>query len=211
MFFQNIRQQKTVDSKQKWLHPLLVIVSGLSLGIISKILDETASNELPFFLEAVDIGNYLSRMGIWLFLALVLAIYSRTPFRAALHVLLFFTSMVSSYYLYTIYVAGFYPKSYMMIWIFMAAVSPFLAIFCWFAKSKGWFSVIILAFIVLFMSRQAFAFGFWYFDIRYLLEFILFLMTLIVLYQSPKQIIKVIAIGMALFFLTAQIPLYGML
>ena len=64
----------------------------------------------------------------------------------------------------------------------------------------------------MFISRQTFAFGFWYFDIRNILELLLWLAMIFVLYQSPKQIIKVATIGLLFYFLTAQINLFwGML
>ncbi|WP_276649264.1 hypothetical protein, partial [Globicatella sulfidifaciens] len=59
---------------------------------------------------------------------------------------------------------------------------------------------------------QAFAFGFWYFNIKYSLEFLVWIATIVVLYQSPKQISKVLVIGMLLYFATAQLNIFwGML
>ena len=151
-------------------------------------------------------------MGIWIFLAVSISVYSKTPIRSATNVFLFFAGMVSSYYLYTVFIAGFFPKSYMMIWIFMTCISPFLAFVCWYAKGQGIIAVTISSIIFMFISRQAFAFGFWYFDLRSILEFLLWIAMIFVLYQSPKQIIQVVSIGLLLFFLTAQVHLFmGML
>lgn len=62
------------------------------------------------------------------------------------------------------------------------------------------------------MARQAFAFGFWYFDIRYTLELFLWGATIGVLYRTPKQIIVVTGTGMLLFFFTSPLNLFfGML
>src|SRR5699024_7916071 len=132
---------------------------------ISKVLDETASNLLPHFLEVLDLRNFFSRMGVWIFLALLISVYSKSPIRAAINVFLFFVGMVGGYYLYTVTIAGFFPKSYMLIWIFMTFVSPFIAYICWYAKGKGITATAISSIIFMFISRQTFAFGFWYFDI----------------------------------------------
>lgn len=147
-----------------------------------------------------------------IFIAVIISLYSKSPIRSAVNVFLFFVGMVGSYFLYTIAIAGFFPRSYMMIWVTMTIISPFLAFVCWYAKGKGTIAIFISAIIFMFISRQAFAFGFWYFGIRYISEFILLIFTVFILYQSPKQIIKVIAIGMFLFFLTAQFNIFwGML
>jgi len=182
------------------------------LGVISKSLDETPSNYMPYFLQMLDLGNFFSRTGVWMFISVIISLYSKSPIRSASYVFLFFAGMVGSYYLYTIAIAGFFPKSYMMIWVAMTMVSPFLAFVCWYAKGKGTIAILISAIIFMVISRQAFAFGFWYFHIRYILELFLLIFTVFILYQSPKQISKVIAIGILLFFLTAQFNIFwGML
>ena len=211
-FLNDIRKPTQVPRSRKILYSSLIFMLGVILGTISKLLDETASNLLPYFLEQMDLGNFFSRMGIWLFLAVVIAIYSKSPIRSALNVLIFFVGMVGSYYLYTVLIAGFYPKTYMMIWIAMTLISPLLALICWYAKGRGIIAILISSFIIVAISRQAFAFGFWYFNIKYSLEFLVWIATIVVLYQSPKQISKVLVIGMLLYFATAQLNIFwGML
>lgn len=207
-----IRKPVFIPISKKVFYSVSILIAGILFGIISKILDETASNLLPLFLGTLDLRNFFSRMGIWTFLAVLISVYSKTPFRAAINVFLFFTGMVGSYYLYTALVAGFFPKSYMMIWIAMTFISPFMAFICWYAKGNGIISIIISALIFMFITRQAFVFGFWYLDISDILELILWIGTMLVLYQSPKQINKVVICGLVAFFLTSPINLFwGML
>ncbi|QRG66681.1 hypothetical protein [Brevibacillus choshinensis] len=211
-FLNEIRRPIRISLSRKFLYSGLLFVAGVILGLISKVLDTTSSNYLPYFLEIFDLRNFLSRMGVWIFLAVVISVYSKSAIGSAIHVFLFFVGMVGSYYLYTVLVAGFFPKSYMMIWIVMTVISPFLAFVCWYAKGKGIIAISISSIILLVITRQSFAFGFWYFDIRYYLELLLWIATIFVLYQSPKQIIKVVTIGSILYFLTAQISfIWGML
>ena len=207
-FLNEIRQPIDMPLSRKLLYSTLLLLTGVILGVISKVLDTTPSNYLPYVLQLFDLGNFFSSMGIWIFLAVVISVYSKTPIRSAINVFLFFVGMVSSYYLYTVFVAGFFPKSYMMIWIFLTCVSPFLAFVCWYAKGRGIIALAISSIIFMFISRQAFVFGFWYFDLRNILDFLLWIAAIFVLYQSPKQIIQVVSIGLLLFFLTAQVHLF---
>lgn len=211
-FLSQIRRPMNMPISRKILYSAFIFFIGIILGIISKVLDETSSNLLPHFLEVLDLRNFLSRMGVWIFLALLISVYSKSPIRSAINVFLFFVGMVGSYYLYTVMIAGFFPKSYMMIWIAMTILSPFMAFVCWYAKGKGIIAIFISSIIMMFISRQAFAFGFWYFDIKNILELLLWIATIFILYQSPKQITKVITLGFFLYFVTAQFNFFwGML
>ena len=126
---------------RKTVYSLLIFAFGVLLGVCAKALDETPVNELPTLFQALDIGNFLSRFAIWIFLGMCLAVYSRTPGRAALNVFLFFLGMVGSYYLYSALAAGFFPRSYALIWFGITAVSPLLACVCWYARGTGWAAV----------------------------------------------------------------------
>jgi len=116
--------------------------------------------------------------------------------------------MVGSYYVYTVAIAGFFPKTYMMLWVAMALLSPFLGAVCWYAKGTHIVSVCLSALIFMMMTRQAFAFGFWYLDLRYVLELFLWFLTITVLYKTLKQIAWVVGLGVALFFITSPIDLF---
>lgn len=126
-----------------------VLLLGIGMGCFSKMLDCTPSNALPVFLEYLDVRNFLGRFAVWVLIGLWLSVCSPSPKRAAFHVLLFFLGMVSAYYLYSKYIAGFFPKRYAMVWFGFTAVSPLLALFCWYAGGKGLqafcLSVILLA------------------------------------------------------------------
>jgi hypothetical protein len=204
-----IREPEGISSSKKIGYTTLFCILGMVMGIISKILDTSAINELPYVLQVLDLGNFLSRLGVWLFFGVMISVYSKSPMRAALNVLMFFAGMVGSYYYYTVAVAGFFPKSYMMIWVALTILSPVLAFVCWYAKGKGLVPIILSSAIFMFMTSQTFVFGFWYFDLTHPLELLIWIATILVLYQSPGQIAKVVMIGMVLFIIVgSQVPLY---
>ena len=111
-FLNNTRgTENEIPVSRKIRNTILILCLGIVLGTFSKFLDNTASNALPFIFEYLDVRNFLGRFAVWLLIALCIAIYSRSSLRASLNVFVFFVGMVSSYYIYSNYVAGFLPKS----------------------------------------------------------------------------------------------------
>ena len=170
---------------RKAVFSLLIFAFGVLLGVCAKALDETPVNELPTLFQALDIGNFLSRLAIWIFLGMCLAVYSRTPGRAALNVFLFFLGMVGSYYLYSALAAGFFPRFYALIWFGITAVSPLLACVCWYARGNGWAAVALSGILlgVLFSQAVLLLQGI---RITYWPEVLVWLASLWVLRRKPK-------------------------
>lgn len=175
------------------------MLTGVALGVISKCLDCTATNDLPFIINYLDIRNFLGRFPIWIFLALCISVYSASPVRAGINVFLFFVGMVTSYYLYSKYVAGFFPESYAMIWIGFTVLSPFLAFICWYAKGKSKVSLILSTGIIAILFNMTFFYGWLYFHFRSWLELSVFVCGLVVVKRKTfKETAIMIAIGVVL-------------
>ena len=189
------------------IYSILALCSGLILGAISKHLDYIPSNELPYLLEVLDLRNFFSRLAIWILLAVIISVYSKNPVRAGLNTFMFFVGMLVSYYAYTIFIAGFFPKQYFFIWLVLTLLSPFLAYICWYAKGNGIISLLISAIIIGVLFKQAFAFGLLYFDVRSYLEVAVWLIGVVVLYKTPKQLVGLLALSLVLAItLTAVLP-----
>ena len=174
-FLNKIRSiENEIPITRKIINTILILCFGIVLGTFAKFLDTTASNTLPFIFEYLDISNFLGRFAIWLLIALYIAIYSHSSIRASLNVLVFFIGMVSSYYLYSYFVAGFFPKNYAMIWLGFTAISPLLAFVCWYAKGKSKISFILSVIIIAILFNFTFIYGWIYFDVYSILEVIVF-------------------------------------
>lgn len=201
-FLNKIRnEEKPMLIRKQVINTIAVLLLGIGLGIFSKFLDNTASDAVPFIFGYLDVGNFLSRFAIWLLIALCIAIYSRSPLRASLNVFVFFVGMVSSYYLYSNYVAGFFPKSYAMVWFGFTAISPLLAFICWYAKGQGKVSFILSAIIIAVLFNFTFVYGWIYFDIYSILEVITFILGLVVLKRNTiKETIFMLICGIAIAF-----------
>ena len=129
-FLNNIRRvNKQIPLSKKVFCSIAILLLGIVLGIISKFLDTTPSNELPFIIESLDFRNFFGRLAIWILIAVCISIYSNSSIRAAINVFVFFVGMVTSYYLYSKFIAGFFPRSYAMTWFGITAISPCSSIF----------------------------------------------------------------------------------
>lgn len=199
-FLNEIRKPvKDISIYKQIRNTLLVLFAGILLGAFSKFLDCTPVNELPGVFETLDIRNFLGRLSIWLLFAVIISVYSKTPIRAGINVFLFFAGMLTSYYAYTKFIAGFFPKSYIMIWAALTIVSPFLAMIVWYAKGNGSIALLLSSAVVGILFSYAFHFGFFYLDIAYQgLEIIVWLISLVIFYKNPKQLVHMT--GLSIIF-----------
>lgn len=197
-------QDKTLVFSKKVINTFIVLVFGIVLGIFSKWLDNTPLNDSimwkRFLLGYLDLGNVFSMIGIWLLIALCISIYSATPLRASINVFIFFLGMNISYHIYTIIFAGFNPMNYMMIWYFLTLFSPILAFICWYSKGAGIIPVIINTCIIVIMILCCFGIGMWYFDFTSIINTIIFIITLIILYNTPQKSIITLIGGLVIAF-----------
>ena len=188
----------------KILNTFMILILGGVLGVFSKWLDEISLNDDVWWhniLSFLDLGNVLSMLGIWILIALCISIYSATPLRAGINVFVFFLAMNINYHLYTIFFAGFNPMSYMMIWYGITLFSPILAFICWYSKGYGIIPIIINIGIITVMILCSFAIGMWYFDFISFIDTIIFIITLIVLYETPKKSIIALTGGFIVAFM----------
>ena len=197
--------KNNLSTKKQIFFTVGIFLFGIGLGTFSKYLDHQQAY-LPSFLMMIDnltdLHNFLGRFSPWIFIAVCISVYSQSPTRAAVNVLSFFVGMVSSYYLYSNFIAGFFPKSYAMIWIAFTALSPFLAYLCWYAKGNGWIACIISACIIGTLFNTAFSYGFFYFSVRYWLEVIVFLLMIAILHRKSKEMFVMLGSGIVFAVIT---------
>ncbi len=203
--FKKIRiMNKSIKMKNKIINTFLIFLFGVILGIFSKWLDNLSIDDSVWWqhiLGILNLRNVFSLFGIWLFIAITISVFSKTSRRASINVLCFFLGMTVSYHLYTILFCGFNPMKYMMIWYGFTLISPLLAYVCWYAKGKNKVSMIISSLILSVMFISSFHIGIWYFDLKSIIDLLIFIGTVIVLYVNPKNTIYSLVISIILAFM----------
>ena len=205
-FLNDIRNaENPISNNRKLINTIALLFFGIALGTFSKYLDFRQA-ELPSVLMAIngvlDIGNFLGRFAIWVLIALCISIYSNSAIRASINVFVFFVGMVASYYLYSNYIAGFFPRSYAMIWFGFTMISPFLAFVCWYAKGKSRPAFMLSVLILAVLFNMTFVYGWGYFEARSVLELIVFIIGLTVLRRDTlKSSVLMGTISIVLAFL----------
>ena len=207
---EKIRAPKEGVSKQRQiLYSVIILLFGCGMGVFSKALDLAGFNELPYFMQRLDITNFLGRFAIWIFIAVCISVYSSNAFRAALNVFLFFIGMVTCYFLYSKFVGGFFSRNYAMIWYGFTAASPFLAFACWYAKGKGWPAIAITGAIIGVLFSQA-VFLFQGIRIAHWTEVIVWLASLWVLRRKPKEFCYALGIALVVALIVQKcLPYWG--
>lgn len=205
-FLNDIRSaENPISGNRKIINTIAILFLGIALGTFSKFLDFRQA-ELPSVLMAIDgalgVHNFLGRFAIWVLIALCISIYSNSAIRASVNVFAFFAGMVASYYLYSNYVAGFFPRSYAMIWFGFTMISPFLAFVCWYAKGKSRPAFMLSVLILAVLFNMTFVYGWGYFEARSVLELIVFIIGLTVLRRDTlKSSVLMGTISIVLAFL----------
>ncbi len=202
---------KSIKTKNKILSTFLIFLFGVILGIFSKWLDNLSINDSVWWqniLGILNLSNIFSMFGIWIFIAVTISVFSKTPQRASINVLLFFIGMTVSYHLYTILFSGFNPMKYMLIWYSVTLISPLLAYICWYAKGKSKISMLISSLILCVMFISSFSIGMWYFDFKSIVDLLIFIGTIAVLYVNQKNTLYSLLTSIVLAFIISSIVIY---
>lgn len=188
----------TPTTRKLTLYAILqAVVIGALMGLAAKLVDRPEVN--PVF---DDLGG---RLGIWVFAATLIAVYSRSPKVAAARVFAFFLAMLGVYYVYTVLFLGFYPQREILFWGICAVISPVCGYGVWYARGHGWIAASILALPVAVLLTEGFALRYAYLPVHmhyYLIPILMGiygLFILILLFAVPsKKIHLVMTIPLAL-------------
>jgi len=199
IFFKSIRliDQPQPTKKQGILHVLSFFIFGVLLGILAKFSDTVSTNGGIGMIIGF-ISDITTHLGLWVFLATVIAVWSRSPLYAGINVGAFFIGMLLAYYIYSLVLFGFFPTYYFLRWGMIAIVAPFAASLVWFSNGKGWMAAFFAALPIGLLLSQGYSF-FYFFSIVSGLDLILAIILLIILSKSKVQYSMVVPLSVLVF------------
>ena len=103
------------------------------MGLFAKTVTELRSTNYL----VITFDDIFARLGIWIFVAMLIAVHADTAEIAAARAFIFLISMLVVYYGYTISILRFCPRSQMIFWSVCAVCAPFLAAIVWQVNRKN--------------------------------------------------------------------------
>ncbi|MGG3890816.1 hypothetical protein [Metabacillus fastidiosus] len=194
-----------IKLKSEILGFILCLVFGISSGIISKYLDTIGVDGSWWTYVPHYFADLFTRLGIWVLIGTIIAAYSKTLIRAPINTLIFFIGMLISYYVYSAYLFGFFPTSYFILWGSIALLSPLLAIIVWKAKNNVHLAFILPALPMGLLLSLSLGMGLYYVYLSYIAELIMYIVTCVIFYKKPKQMIISVILSFIVAFIFDQI------
>jgi hypothetical protein len=185
-----IKDKSKLTAKQTIIYLGVYFIFGILLGVIAKYSDTVPSNSESGMFYSI-ISDITTSIGIWIALATLISVWSRSAIYAALKVLAFFVGMLLGYYIYSQVLFGFFPSYYFLRWGAIALVSPICAYIVWFSRGEGWGSAFCAALPIGLLLTQGYSF-FYVFSMVLGLDLFAALLLLVILTKSKAQYLKVI-------------------
>ncbi|WP_405153864.1 hypothetical protein [Paenibacillus sp. FSL K6-0108] len=205
-----IRVKSESTTKQKFVSIGFAMLIGVIMGVAAKLVDSPGIN--PIF---DDIGG---RLGVWVFAAALISVFSYSPKLAAVKIFVFFGSMLTVYYVYTVLLLHFSPERAMVFWGICAVVSPICAYIMWYARGSGLLSIVVAALPVTLLLSEGFQLRHAYLPIHthyYLIPvlMIIYLIMIVVLLLiipiNKKQVLPILSIALILSFIMIYFNVLG--
>lgn len=151
------RKEVVSDMKKKVMQIMLFFILGIFSGFMAKYLDTIPADGVIGNLANI-IGNIFSELGIWIFIATIIAAWSRTPMAGAVHVFVYFVGMLISYYIYSMKLFNFFPIHYFIGWGLVAIASLPFSYIVWFSRKDGWIASLSAALPIGFLASEGYSF-----------------------------------------------------
>ncbi|MDR2888302.1 MAG: hypothetical protein LBV33_00475 [Lachnospiraceae bacterium] len=184
--------------KREFICSIYALLLGLIVGVVAKATDSISI-----------IGEIGTLLGVWIFIATLIAAFSKSPFLAALNTLLFFLAVLAAYYSYTQLVFGFFPRSYFFGWFIIALLSPAGGSVVWFSRGKGWFAMTSAALPIALLLAEGYP-AYYTYQIAHVFDLCCAAVLLIVLPKIWKQRMVVLMLSIVLTVIISRLNIYSL-
>ncbi len=106
---------------------VMFVILGAAAGVISKLSD----------VRSEILSNVTSGMCVWIFIGVIICVFTKSPVRAATYVFLFCAAMIAAYYLTAVYGDLYYSRSFVKGWSIFTLFTPIFALIEWHVCGKG--------------------------------------------------------------------------
>ena len=178
-------EQPAPAIKQKILQVLISFASGVLLGLAAKYSDTIPADGFTGNFWGL-ISDIATRLGIWVLIATMIAGWSNNPRIGAVKVFAFFAGMLLTYYLYSMWLFGFFPFYYFVRWGIVALASPIAAYIVWFGRGNGWIAALCAALPIGLIVSMGYSF-FYRFDIILGFELLSAVILFLIMPVNKKQ------------------------
>ena len=168
-------------STHPWRYWFATLLGGIATGSILNFAEASG------IYGASDFGNYF---GLWIFLITIIAAWSPTWQQAILHAVTFLIAMITSYYLSTLLLSGYFLSHLFRAWIAVTFVfAPPFALLTWYGRKKGWLAALAAAMPIGLLLYEAYSLRFLPqlhgFQITF--DIVAALILLVILPRDPNQ------------------------
>ena len=77
-FLEKVRTAQWQSLPKQIIATTGVVLLGFALGVLQKWMDGSSDNLFPVWIQQLDIGNYFGRLAIWILLATIISVYSKS-------------------------------------------------------------------------------------------------------------------------------------
>lgn len=212
VFFHKIREpHKGKSTPTKFATTFICLLGGFGGAMLTQFLGTLTNGQFPEWLQPLHLNAVFTYLFPWAFAGLCIAVFSRTPLRAAINALTFFAGKLLGVYLYGAIFSHVPDFPYVWFWLIVAALAFPVGFLFWFARGKGAVAITLSAIAIGYFTLRAFVVTptFAGFGINWTFGFLplaLLVACIGVLWRKPLQTLFSVLLGFAFAYIYVLLP-----
>lgn len=162
-------------------------LSGLALGFLAAYLEPLVDNGGALLAFLSWLNELFSRLGIWIFAALLLSIFCKSSAAAMRNAALFFSGRLLGYVLYGLILSGTFSGDFLLLGLLSILIGPVWILLAWYGKGEEFPSLLLASLSTGLLLQQGIGISLAFFSFKHIEELILFALLLIAYRRPAKQ------------------------